>query len=125
MAGPLFYDAASLLLDNYVDVPTAVVTASLASLQAKLGPVHARDTSLRVPDWPRGLSPGNRQAFALTALQRSLKALGTFGYQVTEGGNPGYVRYARRTWRHARRLLRELGWEQYEQLLAAFDRLPA
>ena len=125
MDGPVFYDAASLLLDNYVDVPPAVVAASLASAQERLGPAHVVDASLRVPDWPRGLAPGNRQAFALTALQRSLKALGTFGYQVTEGGNAAYARYASRTWGHARRLLRELGWEQHEQLLAAFNRLPA
>jgi len=123
MEGPVFYDAASLLLDNYVDVPTEIVTAALASAQKRLGVAHAVDGSLRVPDWPRGLAPGNRQAFALTALQRLLKALGTFGYQVTAGGNTSYARYAGRTWGHARRLLRELGWGHYEELLTAFDQL--
>jgi len=125
MEGPVFYDAASLLLDNYVDVPASVVAASLASAQVRLGSTHAVDTSMRVPEWPRGLAAGNRQAFALTALQRSLKALGTFGYQVTEGGNPGYARYARRTWEYARRLLGELGWGQHAESLAAFDQLRA
>lgn len=121
MEGPVFYDAASLLLDNYVDVPAAVIAASLAASQETLGAPHAVDTSLRVPDWPRGLAPGNRQAFVLTALQRSLKALGTFGYQVTAGGNVSYARYVPRTWQHARRLLRELGWGQFEELLVAFE----
>jgi len=125
MEGPVFYDAASLLLDNYVDVPVSVVAASLASVRMRPGAVHAVDMSLRVPTWPRGLAPGNRQAFALTALQRSLKALGTFGYQVTARGNTAYAAYARRTWEHARRLLRELGWERYEALLAVFDQIRA
>ncbi len=125
MAGPLFYDAASLLLDNYVDVAVPVVAASLSLAQAKLGDVHDVDGSLRVPDWPRGLAPGNRQAFVLTALQRSLKALGTFGYQVTERGNAAYGRFAHRTWQHARRSLRELGWGRYEEALAVFRQLGA
>lgn len=125
MEGPIFYDAASLLLDNYVDVPAAVVAASLASAQLSVGAAHAVDASLRVPEWPRGLGPGNRQAFALTALQRSLKALGTFGYQVTEGSTTAYASYAPRTWEYARRLLRELGWGRYEESLQAFDQLGA
>ncbi len=125
MEGPLYYDAASLLLDNYVDVSAAVMSSSLATVQSSSGVAHTVDTSLRVPESPRGLTAGNRQAFALTALQRSLKALGTFGYQVTAGGNPGYARYADRTWGHARRLLRELGWERYEERLVVFDQLGA
>ena len=36
------------------------------------------------------------------ALQRNLKALGTFGYQTTARGNPVYVQYIPRTLRYAR-----------------------
>ena len=39
------------------------------------------------------------------ALQRNLKALGTFGYQTTERGNPVYMQYIPRTLRYARRTL--------------------
>jgi aminoglycoside/choline kinase family phosphotransferase len=36
------------------------------------------------------------------ALQRNLKALGTFGYQTTARGNPVYIQYIPRTLRYAR-----------------------
>ena len=36
------------------------------------------------------------------ALQRNLKALGTFGYQTTTRGNPVYIQYIPRTLRYAR-----------------------
>jgi aminoglycoside/choline kinase family phosphotransferase len=36
------------------------------------------------------------------ALQRNLKALGTFGYQTTTRGNTVYIQYIPRTLRHVR-----------------------
>jgi aminoglycoside/choline kinase family phosphotransferase len=36
------------------------------------------------------------------ALQRNLKALGTFGYQTTARRNPVYIQYMPRTLRYAR-----------------------
>ena len=36
------------------------------------------------------------------ALQRNLKALGTFGYQTTARGNPVYIQYIPRTLRYVR-----------------------
>ena len=36
------------------------------------------------------------------ALQRNLKALGTFGYQTMTRGNPVYIQYMPRTLRYAR-----------------------
>ena len=36
------------------------------------------------------------------ALQRNLKALGTFGFQTTNRGNPVYIQYIPRTLRYAR-----------------------
>ena len=39
------------------------------------------------------------------ALQRNLKALGTFGYQSTTRGNPVYMQYVPRTLAHVRRTI--------------------
>jgi hypothetical protein len=39
------------------------------------------------------------------ALQRNLKALGTFGYQTTTRGNPVYMQYVPRTLSYVRRTL--------------------
>ena len=40
------------------------------------------------------------------ALQRNLKALGTFGYQTTARGNSVYIQYMPRTLNYARENLR-------------------
>jgi aminoglycoside/choline kinase family phosphotransferase len=39
------------------------------------------------------------------ALQRNLKALGTFGYQTTARRNPVYIQYIPRTLRYVRHTL--------------------
>jgi aminoglycoside/choline kinase family phosphotransferase len=39
------------------------------------------------------------------ALQRNLKALGTFGYQTTTRGNPVYMQYVPRALAYVRRAL--------------------
>ena len=41
--------------------------------------------------------------FDLMALQRNLKALGTFGYQAVARANPAYARYVPRTLDYVRR----------------------
>jgi aminoglycoside/choline kinase family phosphotransferase len=43
-----------------------------------------------------------RRRFDLMALQRNLKALGTFGYQTMTRRNPVYIQYIPRTLRYAR-----------------------
>ncbi len=43
-----------------------------------------------------------RRRFDLMALQRNLKALGTFGYQTITRRNPVYIQYIPRTLRYAR-----------------------
>ena len=43
-----------------------------------------------------------RRRFDLMALQRNLKALGTFGYQTTTRGNPVYMQYVPRTLAYVR-----------------------
>jgi aminoglycoside/choline kinase family phosphotransferase len=47
----------------------------------------------------RGMSVDEEQ-FYITALQRNIKALGTFGYQVTVKKNLSYKKYIPRTLRH-------------------------
>jgi aminoglycoside/choline kinase family phosphotransferase len=43
-----------------------------------------------------------RRRFDLMALQRNLKALGTFGFQTTSRRNPVYIQYIPRTLTYAR-----------------------
>jgi aminoglycoside/choline kinase family phosphotransferase len=43
-----------------------------------------------------------RRRFDVMALQRNLKALGTFGFQTTSRGNPVYIQYIPRTLAYAR-----------------------
>jgi aminoglycoside/choline kinase family phosphotransferase len=43
-----------------------------------------------------------RRRFDVMALQRNLKALGTFGYQTTARRNPVYIQYIPRTLRYVR-----------------------
>lgn len=47
----------------------------------------------------RGMS-GDEEQFYITALQRNIKALGTFGYQVSVKKNLSYKKYIPRTLRH-------------------------
>jgi hypothetical protein len=49
-----------------------------------------------------------RPRFDLMALQRNLKALGTFGFQTTARRNPVYIQYIPRTLRYVRANLEQL-----------------
>lgn len=123
MSGPLFYDLASLLCDDYRDVPDGCAARATGTFWGGIdAPLRVHD-GFGVPDAPETLPPAARQGLALTAAQRSLKALGTFGYQVGVAGRPEYADYARRTWRHARRSLAALGLRELIDELAVFDRI--
>ena len=101
--GPDTYDLASLLRDSYVDVPSRR---------------RRTDRLLRRPHLRRRADPGNRdfrRRFDMMALQRNLKALGTFGYQSTARGNPVYMQYMPRTLAHC-------GTRSPTRLLAASTR---
>src|SRR4029450_1148785 len=67
--GPDTYDLVSLLRDSYVDLPEETVSELLAYYLAVSG--------------RSGDEKQFRQRFDVMALQRNLKALGTFGYQTT------------------------------------------
>jgi hypothetical protein len=92
--GPDTYDLVSLLRDSYVDLPEQTVDELIAYFLALKGLTGAQSAF--------------RRRFDLMALQRNLKALGTFGYQTTGRRNPVYIQYIPRTLRHVRNNLAHL-----------------
>jgi N-acetylmuramate 1-kinase len=104
--GPDTYDLASLLRDSYVDLPEATVRELLAYFLALKGQT--------------GDDSAFRRRFDVMALQRNLKALGTFGYQTTARRNPVYIQYIPRTLRYVRDNLDNLPeFARIRELLAA------
>jgi N-acetylmuramate 1-kinase len=92
--GPDTYDLVSLLRDSYVDLPEQTVDDLIAYFLALKGETEG--------------AAAFRDRFNLMALQRNLKALGTFGYQTTARRNPVYIQYIPRTLRYVRDNLAEL-----------------
>jgi hypothetical protein len=104
--GPDTYDLVSLLRDSYVDLPEQTVSELLAYFLALKG--------------RSGHQSEFRQRFDIMALQRNLKALGTFGYQTTARRNPVYIQYIPRTLRYVRNNLESSPqFGQIRDLLAA------
>jgi len=104
--GPDTYDLASLLRDSYVDLPEHTVDELLAYFLALRGRA--------------GEGRAFRERFDRMALQRNLKALGTFGYQTTARRNPVYIQYIPRTLRYVRDNLEHLPeFGRMRDLLAA------
>ena len=93
--GPDTYDLVSLLRDSYVDLPDAAVDDLIDYFYALTrGAAASPAESLEF-----------RRRFDLMALQRNLKALGTFGYQTTTRANPVYMQYVPRTLAYVRRTI--------------------
>jgi aminoglycoside/choline kinase family phosphotransferase len=86
--GPDTYDLVSLLRDSYVDLADHTVDELIAYFLALKGQTANADAF--------------RQRFDLMALQRNLKALGTFGFQTTARRNPVYIQYIPRTLHYVR-----------------------
>ena len=86
--GPDTYDLVSLLRDSYVDLSEQFVSGLIAYFLALKG--------------TPGAEKDFRPRFDLMALQRNLKALGTFGYQTATRRNPVYIQYIPRTIRYVR-----------------------
>jgi N-acetylmuramate 1-kinase len=113
--GPDTYDLVSLLRDSYVDIADRELDDLIAYFLALKGHA-ARSASANDAD---ALSEFRRR-FDLMALQRNLKALGTFGYQTITRRNPVYIQYMPRTLRYARRTLdRYTRFARLRDLLAA------
>jgi aminoglycoside/choline kinase family phosphotransferase len=104
--GPDTYDLVSLLRDSYVDLPDHTVDELIAYFLALKGQTECADEF--------------RQRFDLMALQRNLKALGTFGFQTTARRNPVYIQYIPRTLHYVRVNLDNLPqFDRLADLLAA------
>ena len=105
--GPDTYDLVSLLRDSYVDLPDSTVDELIAYFLAFKG--------------VSGEEPEFRRRFDVMALQRNLKALGTFGYQTTARRNPVYIQYIPRTLRYVRaNIERQPRFERLRELLATY-----
>ena len=103
--GPDTYDLVSLVRDSYVDLPESTVDELIAHF---LSLTNSGDPARF------------RQRFDLMALQRNLKALGTFGYQTTARRNPVYIQYIPRTLRYVRdNLERHQRFARLRDILAA------
>jgi aminoglycoside/choline kinase family phosphotransferase len=88
--GPDTYDLVSLLRDSYVDFSEPEVEDLIAFFLA-----------LRAPAGQMDLGEFRRR-FDVMAVQRNLKALGTFGFQTMSRGNPVYIQYIPRTLNYLR-----------------------
>jgi aminoglycoside/choline kinase family phosphotransferase len=116
--GPDTYDLVSLLRDSYVDFTEQQVEELIAfflALRGTFAGEEARQVDARE----------FRRRFDLMALQRNLKALGTFGFQTVARGNTVYLQYIPRTITYAKgnlakyprfARLRELLAEHVEEL---------
>jgi N-acetylmuramate 1-kinase len=87
--GPDTYDLVSLLRDSYVDLSTQQVDGLIAYFLAHKGSDPPNEEEFR-------------RRFDLMALQRNLKALGTFGYMTTSRNNTVYIQYIPRTLAHVK-----------------------
>jgi len=104
--GPDTYDLVSLLRDSYVDITERQLDDLLAYFMALRGQTEVADEF--------------RRRFDLMALQRNLKALGTFGYQTTSRRNPVYIQYMPRTLNYVRaNLERYARFGRLRQILSA------
>jgi aminoglycoside/choline kinase family phosphotransferase len=103
--GPNTYDLVSLLRDSYVDVSEPALEELVRHFLSLEGDGD----------------PGEfRRRFDLMAVQRNLKALGTFGSQAAVRGNRAFVQYIPRTLEYVRaNLARYPRFDRLRTLLAA------
>ena len=90
--GPDTYDLVSLLRDSYLDLPEETVEDLIGHF-LRGGAAPAPGVAARQEF---------RRRFDVMALQRNLKALGTFGFQTTSRGNTVYIQYIPRTLSYVR-----------------------
>ncbi len=111
--GPDTYDLVSLLRDSYMDFSEREVDELIAFFLALRGVGAERGGA----DMEAGQF---RRRFDLMALQRNLKALGTFGFQTTSRGNPVYIQYIPRTLAYVRsNMERDARFGRLREILSA------
>jgi aminoglycoside/choline kinase family phosphotransferase len=110
--GPDTYDLVSLLRDSYVDFTEPQIDELIAFFLAlRSGRPGVSGPATTPQEF--------RRRFDLMALQRNLKALGTFGFQTTSRQNTVYIQYIPRTLNSARaNLLRYPRFARLRELLA-------
>ena len=110
--GPDTYDLVSLLRDSYVDFTEQEVEDLIAFFLALRMTGSSDDAARAHQEF--------RRRFDLMAVQRNLKALGTFGFQTMARGNPVYIQYIPRTLNYLRgNLERYPRFDRLRELLAA------
>ena len=111
--GPDTYDLVSLLRDSYVDLTEPQVEELIAFFLA----LRRRPEGSHLP--ASADEEEFRRRFDLMALQRNLKALGTFGFQTTSRGNTVYIQYIPRTINYVRaNLAKHARFARLRELLA-------
>jgi aminoglycoside/choline kinase family phosphotransferase len=109
--GPDTYDLVSLLRDSYMDFTEQQVEDLIAFFLALRGTQAGGPSSIEAREF--------RRRFDLMALQRNLKALGTFGFQTISRGNPVYIQYIPRTLNYVRgNMERDTRFSRVRDLLA-------
>ena len=103
--GPISYDLASLLRDSSLDVGEDLREAGIAQFLSVRREIGAEEF---------------REEFERMALQRNIKDLGTFGYQIHHAGNEEYRRYIPRTLSMVRAAL--LRNQRYHGIFPLFER---
>ena len=103
--GPDTYDLVSLLRDSYVDLTPQQVDELIAFFMALKG-ITGQEAEFR-------------RRFDLMALQRNLKALGTFGYMTTSRNNTVYIQYIPRTLAYVKANLAK--YPRFERLRGLLD----
>jgi aminoglycoside/choline kinase family phosphotransferase len=93
--GPAVYDLVSLLRDSYVELPEEFLE-EMAGRFREIAPVREDREVFR-------------RRFDRAALQRNLKALGTFGFMTTERGRDVYLPYIPGTLASVRKSLSRVG----------------
>jgi len=102
--GPIAYDLVSLLNDSYVVHEPDFVGEMTALFEDSVGATVFED-------------------YDLAALQRNLKALGTFGYQISRRGNDVYQRYLEHTVTMVRKNFeRNPRWDALRRILARHEK---
>ena len=104
--GPDTYDLVSLLRDSYVDLNPAQVDGLIAYFLAHQSGAATDDDEFR-------------RRFDLMAVQRNLKALGTFGYMTTSRNNTVYIQYMPRTMAYVKANLAK--YRRFERLQSLLE----
>ncbi|MDA1001538.1 MAG: phosphotransferase, partial [bacterium] len=108
--GPITYDLASLVFDSYVSLPEN-------AREELIGRYREGSDAARA----LGGSEAFAHALALTALQRNLKAIGTFAFQWAERGTSRYLSHIPPTAGHIRGHLEKLPrWRRFADQLAPY-----